>query len=146
MVPDGAALQMGIGRIPDSVLAALKDHSELSVHSEMFSDGVVDLMECGAITGRHKKRQPFQTVGSFCVGTKRMCDYINDNPFVKMMRTTYVNDPAIIKSIDNMHAINTCIEMDLTGQACADSIGHKIHSGVGGANGLYARGLSFNGR
>lgn len=132
LIPDEATLQMGIGRIPDAVLRALDKHRDLAVHSEMFSDGVIDLMENGIITGAKKRAEPFQVVGSFCIGSERLCKYLDDNPAIKLMRTTYVNDPSIIMQIDKMHAINTCVEIDLTGQVCADSVGSRILSGVGG--------------
>jgi acyl-CoA hydrolase len=129
LIPNGATMQMGIGNIPDAVLYALENHEHLAVHSEMFSDGVIDLVERGIIDGSRKKEEPFQMVGSFVVGSKRLCDFINDNPAVKLKRTRYVNDPHIISKINKMHAINSCVEIDLTGQVCSDSIGRKIHSG-----------------
>jgi acyl-CoA hydrolase len=129
LIPNGATMQMGIGNIPDAVLYALENHEQLAVHSEMFSDGVIDLVERGIIDGSRKKEEPFQMVGSFVVGSKRLCDFINDNPAVKLKRTRYVNDPHIISKINKMHAINSCVEIDLTGQVCSDSIGRKIHSG-----------------
>ena len=118
LIPNGATIQLGIGRIPDSVLASLQNHSNLGVHSEMFSDGVMDLMELGCITGANKVREPFQVVGSFAVGSKKLCSFLDDNPAVKMLRTSYVNNPANISRIESMHAVNSCIEIDLTGLSC----------------------------
>ena len=142
LVPDGATLQVGIGRIPDAVLNALRDHKELGVFSEMFSDGVMELVKCGAVTGSRQDRHPYQVIGSFCVGSQDLLDFLDDNPLVKLLRSTYVNNPANIAQIENMHAINTCVEVDLTGQVCSDSIGTRIHSGVGGQND-FMRGASI---
>ena len=132
LVPDGATLQLGIGSIPDATLHALSGHKHLGVHSEMFSDGVLRLLEAGVIDGSLKTDEPFQTVGSFVMGSRRLYDAIDDNPAVKLMRSSRVNDPAVIKTHRAMHAINSCIQLDLTGQVCADSIGTRIYSGVGG--------------
>ena len=132
LVEDGATLQMGIGAIPDAVLAALKDHKNLGVHSEMFSDGIVELVEKGVINGACKARQVGKVVGSFCVGTQRVYDFMNDNPSVEMLEASYVNDTAVIRRHPKVTAINSAIEVDLTGQVCADSIGPRIYSGVGG--------------
>ena len=114
------------------MLAALKDHKELGIHSEMFSDGVVELVEKGVITGEHKARQMGKVVGSFCIGSQRVYDFINDNPSVEMLEASYVNDTAVIRRHPKVTAINSAIEVDLTGQVCADSIGPRIYSGVGG--------------
>lgn len=132
LIPNGATLQMGIGSIPDAVLSALKGHKHLGIHSEMFSDGVVDLVESGAIDGSMKSRESFQIVGSFVVGSKRLVDFIDDNPSVKLLRSSYVNDPHVIREHEKMHAINSLVQIDLTGQVCADSIGTRIWSGIGG--------------
>ncbi|QDU58134.1 acetyl-CoA hydrolase/transferase family protein [Aeoliella mucimassa] len=132
LVEDGATLQLGIGAIPDAVLAALKDHKDLGIHSEMFSDGVVELVEKGVITGACKARQVGKVVGSFCIGSQRVYDFINDNPSVEMLEASYVNDTAVIRRHPKVTAINSAIEVDLTGQVCADSIGTRIYSGVGG--------------
>lgn len=132
LVEDGATLQMGIGAIPDAVLAALRDHKDLGIHSEMFSDGVVDLVETGVINGVCKARQVGKVVGSFCMGSQRLYDFINDNPSVEMLEASYVNDTAVIRRHPKVTAINSAIEVDLTGQICADSIGDQIYSGVGG--------------
>lgn len=132
LVEDGATLQMGIGAIPNAVLAALRDHRDLGVHSEMFSDGVVELVETGVINGACKARQIGKVVGSFCVGSQRLYDFIDDNPSVEMLEASYVNDAANIRRHPKVTAINSAIEVDLTGQVCADSIGDQIYSGVGG--------------
>jgi 4-hydroxybutyrate CoA-transferase len=125
LIPNGATIQMGIGSIPDAVLSALKNHRDLGVHSEMFSDGVVDLVESGAINGSRKSLEPFQIVGSFVVGSQRLIDFVNDNPSVKLLRSSYVNDPHVIRQHEKMHAINSLVQIDLTGQVCADSIGTR---------------------
>jgi 4-hydroxybutyrate CoA-transferase len=132
LIPDGATLQMGIGAIPDAVLRRLRDKQDLGVHSEMFSDGVVDLVECGAITNRRKHVHPGRTVTSFVVGTKRLYDFVHDNPFVEFHPCDRTNDTSIIRKNDNVVAINSALEVDLSGQVCADSIGFRIYSGIGG--------------
>jgi len=132
LVEDGATLQMGIGAIPDAVLAALGSHRNLGVHTEMFSDGVIDLVEKGVITGRCKARHPGRIVASFLVGTRRLYDFVDDNPLVAMVDSAYVNDAAVIRKNPKVTAINSAVEVDLTGQVCADSIGTRQFSGVGG--------------
>ncbi len=132
MIPDGATLQMGIGSIPDSVLANLHNHRDLGVHTELFSDGVVQLVEEGVITGSKKTLHPGKVVAGFLFGSKRLYQFIEDNPIIEMHPTDYVNDPFIIAQHDNMISINSALEVDLTGQVCADSIGPKFYSGVGG--------------
>jgi 4-hydroxybutyrate CoA-transferase len=132
LVEDGATLQLGIGAIPDAVLAALKDHKDLGVHSEMFSDGIVELVEKGVINGKYKTLDAGKVVGSFCIGTQKVYDFIDDNPAVDMLEASYVNDTAVIRRQPKVTAINSAIEVDLTGQVCADSIGPRIYSGVGG--------------
>ncbi len=132
LVEDGATLQMGIGAIPDAVLGALRDHKDLGVHSEMFSDGIVELVETGVINGKFKARQVGKVVGSFCLGSERLYDFIDDNPSVEMLESSYVNDTAVIRRHPKVTAINSAIEVDLTGQVCADSIGTRLYSGVGG--------------
>ena len=129
---DGATLQMGIGAIPDAALAALGDHRDLGIHTEMFSDGVIDLVERGVITGRHKRVHPGTLVASFLVGTRRLYDFVDDNPQVVMLGADYVNDTAVIRRNPKVTAINSAIEVDLTGQVAADSIGTRQFSGVGG--------------
>ena len=132
MVEDGATLQMGIGSIPDAVLRALGGHRGLGVHSEMFSDGLLPLIEKGIVTNEHKTRQRGKTVASFVTGTRKLYDFIDDNAAVELRDCSYVNDTAIIRQQPKMTAINSCIEVDLTGQVVSDSIGEAIYSGVGG--------------
>jgi acyl-CoA hydrolase len=132
LVEDGATLQMGIGAIPDAVLRALKDHRRLGIHTEMFSDGLVDLYERGAVTGEEKRIHPGKIVATFVMGTRRTYDFLDDNPEVAMLDVAYVNDTAVIRRNPKVTAINSAIEVDLTGQVCADSIGTRMYSGVGG--------------
>jgi acyl-CoA hydrolase len=132
LVEDGATLQMGIGAIPDAVLASLTDHRRLGVHTEMFSDGVVDLVERGVITGEEKRVHPGRIVAGFVMGTRRLYDFVHDNPLVSMLDIGYVNDTSVIRRNPKVTAINSAIEIDLTGQVCADSIGAYQYSGVGG--------------
>jgi 4-hydroxybutyrate CoA-transferase len=132
LVEDGATLQMGIGAIPDAVLAALTDHRDLGVHSEMFSDGVIPLVEQGVINGVRKRVHPGKIVASFVSGTRRLYDFVDDNPQVVLLDVAYVNDTAVIRRNPKVTAINSAIEIDLTGQVCADSIGSRQYSGVGG--------------
>lgn len=132
LVPDGATLQMGIGGIPDAVLAALGGHRELGVHTEMFSDGVLRLVRRGVVTGQHKAVHPGKLVAGFAVGSRALYDFLDDNPQVAMLDIGYVNDPNVIRRNPRVVAINSAIEIDLTGQVCADSIGTLMWSGVGG--------------
>lgn len=132
LIEDGATLQMGIGAIPNAVLKALTGHKDLGVHTEMFSDGLIELIESGVVNGRRKKVHPNKVVSSFVMGSRRLYDYIDDNPGVVMLDVGYVNDPAVIRRNPKVVAINSAIEVDLTGQVCADSIGTRIYSGVGG--------------
>ncbi|MBF0586110.1 4-hydroxybutyrate CoA-transferase [Prosthecochloris sp. N3] len=132
IVDDGATLQMGIGAIPDATLAALGGHKDLGIHTEMFSDGVVDLVEKGVITGRYKRTHKEIIVASFLVGSRRLYDFVDDNPLVEMFPSDYVNDTREIRKNPKVTAINSAIEIDMTGQVCADSIGQKHFSGVGG--------------
>jgi len=132
LVPEGATLQMGIGRIPDAVLAALSDHRDLGVHTEMFSDGLLALIESGVVNNRKKSRFENRAVASFAMGTKALYDFVHDNPIVEFHASHMVNDPNEIGKQYRMVAINSAIEIDLTGQVCADSIGERIHSGIGG--------------
>ena len=132
LVEDGATLQMGIGAIPNAVLACLGNHKNLGIHSEMFSDGIIPLVESGVINGSQKARHRNSIVGSFAVGSQKLYDFINDNPMVKMLDFAYVNSVEIIRKNPKVTAINSAIEVDLTGQICADSIGSHIYSGVGG--------------
>jgi acyl-CoA hydrolase len=132
LVEDGATLQLGIGSIPNAVLAALGNHRRLGVHTEMFSDGVIDLVEKGVITGEEKRRQRGKLTATFVLGSKRLYDFINDNPLLRMMEANFTNDTSIIRQNPKVTAINSAIEIDLTGQVCADSIGSRMFSGVGG--------------
>jgi 4-hydroxybutyrate CoA-transferase len=132
LVEDGATLQMGIGAIPDAVLVALDSHKDLGIHSEMFSDGVIDLVERGVVNGRLKRTHPGKVVGGFTMGTRRLYDFVNDNPQIALLDITYVNDTAVIRRNPRVTAINSAIEVDMTGQVCADSIGSYEFSGVGG--------------
>ena len=132
LVGDGATLQMGIGAIPNAVLKALSDHKDLGIHTEMFSDGLIDLVERGVVTGKFKKVHPKKVTASFVLGTRRLYDYIDDNPAFVFLDAAYVNDPGVIARNPKVTAINSAIEVDLTGQVCADSIGGRLFSGVGG--------------
>lgn len=132
LVEDGATLQMGIGAIPDAVLSMLGNHRDLGIHTEMFSDGVPDLVESGVITGIHKKVHPGKLVATFLMGTRRLYDFVDDNPQVMMIEADYVNDTRVIRRNPKVTAINSAIEVDLTGQVVADSIGTRQYSGVGG--------------
>ncbi|MBK8558184.1 MAG: acetyl-CoA hydrolase/transferase family protein [Lewinellaceae bacterium] len=132
LVEDGATLQMGIGSIPNAVLAALGNHKKLGIHTEMFTDGIIDLVEKGVITGEMKHRQRGEITATFLFGTKRLYDFVHDNPMIRMMEASYTNDTAIIRKNQKATAINSAIEIDLTGQVCADSIGKRMYSGVGG--------------
>ena len=132
MIPDGATMQLGIGAIPDAVLKFLYHKKDLGVHSELFSDGVIDLVDAGVLTNARKSLHPGKIVAGFILGTKRLYDWVDDNALIEFHRTEYVNDPFVIAQNERMVAINSAIEVDLTGQVCADSIGPKLYSGVGG--------------
>jgi acetyl-CoA hydrolase len=132
LIPDGATLQMGIGAIPDAVLNFLDNKKDLGIHSEMFSDGVVRLVEQGVINNSCKTLHTGKIVAGFVLGTHSLYEWVNDNPLCEFHRQEYVNDPFIIAQNERMVAINSAIEVDLTGQVCADSIGPKFFSGVGG--------------
>jgi acetyl-CoA hydrolase len=132
LIPDGATLQMGIGAIPDAVLGFLGDKKDLGIHSEMFSDGVVRLVESGVITNARKSLHPGKIVVGFVLGTTTLYSWVHDNPLCEFHRQEYVNDPFVIAQNEKMVAINSALEVDLTGQVCADSIGPKLYSGVGG--------------
>jgi 4-hydroxybutyrate CoA-transferase len=132
LIPDGATLQMGIGAIPDATLRRLTDKHDLGIHTEMFSDGVVDLIEAGVITNRLKVVHPGRTVTSFVNGSARLFDFVHDNPFVEFHPCDRTNDTALIRKNPRVVAINSALEIDLTGQVCADSIGFQIYSGIGG--------------
>ncbi len=132
LIRDGATLQLGIGAIPDAVLQALGDRRDLGVHTEMFSDGVLDLVERGVITGARKALDEGKIVASFVVGSRRLLDFIDDNPMVELRPADYTNNTVIIRQFEHMVAINSAIQVDLTGQVCAESIGTQLYSGVGG--------------
>jgi 4-hydroxybutyrate CoA-transferase len=132
LIQDGATLQIGIGAIPDAVLQALSDRRDLGIHTEMFSDGVVDLVERGVITGVRKAVDRGKLVCSFVVGSRRLLDFIDDNPMVEMREADYTNNTVVIRQLEHMVAINSAVEVDLTGQVCAESIGPQVISGVGG--------------
>ncbi len=132
LIEDGSTLQMGIGAIPNGVLAALTGHRHLGVHTEMFSDGLLDLIEKGVVDNEAKSYHKGKTVTSFVMGTRRLYDFVHDNPMIEMHPVSFTNDPDIIARNDQMVAINSAIEVDLTGQVCADSIGHQLYSGIGG--------------
>lgn len=132
LVEDGATLQMGIGSIPDAVLAALGHHRDLGVHTEMFADGLLPLVQRGVINGRRKAVHPGKVVAGFVVGSRAAYDFLDDNPQVAMLDIGYVNDPNVIRRNPKVVAINSAIEVDFTGQVCADSIGTRMWSGVGG--------------
>ena len=132
MIEDGSTLQMGIGAIPDSVMKYLKDHKDLGIHTEMFSDGIVELVEEGIINGEQKTLHPGKIIAGFVLGTKKSFDFIDNNPIFEFHPQEYVNDPFVISKNNKMVAINAAIEIDLTGQVCSDSIGTKFYSGIGG--------------
>jgi acyl-CoA hydrolase len=132
LVPDGACLQMGIGAIPAATALFLRDKRNLGVHTEMFTDVVVDLVECGAITGALKEQNRGKIVANFMMGTPRLYAFVDDNPMVEMRPADYTNDTHRIRQFRRMTAINSAIEVDLSGQVCADSIGARLYSGVGG--------------
>ena len=132
LIEDGSTLQMGIGGIPDAVLSSLHNHKDLGIHTEMFSDGIIPLVEKGIITNRFKKKHRYKIVTSFAIGTKKLYDFIDDNPEVVFLEIDYVNDATIIRKNPKVVSINSAIEIDITGQVCADSIGTYQFSGVGG--------------
>jgi len=132
LVEDGSTLQLGIGAIPDAILGALGNHKDLGVHTEMCSNGIIELVERGAITNAHKKKHRGKVATAFAVGTRRLYDLVNDNPFFAFLDAQYVNDGKVIRENPRVVAVNSAIEVDLTGQVCADSIGTYQYSGVGG--------------
>lgn len=143
LIDDKSTLQMGIGSIPNAVLSRLTNHKNLGLHTEMFSDGVIDLILNDVINGNFKAVNPGRALATFLVGSKRLYDYVDDNPFTEMRTSDYVNDASIIKKNPKTVAINSAIEVDVTGQVCADSIGAKMYSGVGGQMD-YIRGASLS--
>jgi 4-hydroxybutyrate CoA-transferase len=132
LIPDGATMQMGIGAIPDAVLKYLYNKKDLGIHSELFSDGVIDLVDAGVMTNARKTLHTGKIVAGFIIGSRRLYNWVDDNPLIELHPTEYVNDPYVIAQNDRMVAMNSAIEVDLTGQVCADSIGPKLYSGVGG--------------
>lgn len=132
LINDGDCLQLGIGSLPDAVLLFLKHKKDLGIHSEMFSDGVVELFEAGVINNKRKTLHRNKMVATFLIGTQRLYDFVNNNPCVEMHPSTYVNDPAVIAKNDNLVSVNSCVEIDLMGQVCADMVGTTQISGVGG--------------
>jgi 4-hydroxybutyrate CoA-transferase len=132
LIPDGATMQLGIGAIPDAVLKYLHNKKDLGVHSELFSNGVIDLVNEGVLTNARKTLHQGKIIAGFMLGTQELYDWADDNPLIELHRTEYVNDPYVIAQNERMVAINSAIEVDLTGQVCADSIGPKLYSGVGG--------------
>jgi 4-hydroxybutyrate CoA-transferase len=131
-IPDGATLQTGIGCIPDTVLRFLQDKKDLAVHTELVSDGIIDLVDRGVINGARKTIHQGKIIAGFILGTRRLYEWANDFPMIELHRTEYVNNPFVVAQNVRMVAINSAIEVDLTGQVCADSIGPKMYSGVGG--------------
>jgi acyl-CoA hydrolase len=132
LVEDGSTLQMGIGSIPNAVLSCLGNHKDLGIHSEMFSDGILPLVKSGVINGSKKQKHVRDIIGTFAIGTRELYDFMDDNPMVQMLDAAYVNSVEVIRKNPKVTAINSAIEVDLSGQVCADSIGKKIYSGVGG--------------
>lgn len=132
LIDDGSVLQTGIGGIPDAVLPLLMDRKDLGIHSELVADGVIPLIESGVITGARKNFKPRKIIVGFVLGTKKMFDFVDNNPIFEFHPTAYVNDPSLIARNDRMVAINSCLQVDLTGQVCSDSIGNQFYSGIGG--------------
>ncbi|VAV82681.1 4-hydroxybutyrate coenzyme A transferase, partial [hydrothermal vent metagenome] len=132
LIEDRSTLQMGIGTIPNAVLSRLTNHKDLGLHTEMFSDGVIDLILKDVINGNYKGVNKGRALATFLMGSQRLYDYVDDNPFIEMRESDYVNDVSIIKQNPKMVSINSAVEVDVTGQVCADSMGTKLYSGVGG--------------
>jgi len=146
LIPDHATMQMGIGAIPDAVLEFLYDKKHLGIHTELFSDGVIDLVEAGVLTNAKKTLHPGKIIAGFILGSKRLYKWVHNNPLIEFLRTEYVNDPFVIAQNERMVAVNSAIEVDLTGQVCADSIGTRLYSGVGGQlDFIYGASLSKGG-
>lgn len=147
IIDDRANLQMGVGTIPDAVLKCLNNHKDLGIHTEMLSDGVIDLMQNGVVNNQYKTIHRHKTVTSFCMGTKRLYDFVNDNSSFVFLDVDYTNDPRVIRRNPNMVAINSAVEIDLTGQVCSDSIGTYHYSGIGGqVDFMRGAALSENGK
>lgn len=132
VIEDGDTLQIGVGGVPDAVLGDLKDHKDLGVHSEIISDSLIPLIECGAITGARKTLHPYKVVVGFGLGTRRLYEFVDENPMFEFRPNSYVNDPFVIAQNDHMVAINSAVQIDLTGQVCSDSVGQRFYSGFGG--------------
>jgi len=132
LVEDGATLQLGIGGIPDAILASLHDRRDLGIHTEMISDGILDMVEAGIVTGARKSLHKGKVVGTFVLGSRRLYTYLDNNPMFELHPCDYTNNPSVIASNDSMVAVNSALEVDLTGQVCADSLGTRIYSGFGG--------------
>ncbi len=132
LIPDGATLQLGIGGIPNAVLHYLKDKKDLGIHSELFSDGLIELVESGVVNGSKKSIHPGKIIAGFIIGSHKLYEWVNHNDMIELYKTEYVNDPFVIAKNDNMVAINSAMEVDFTGQVCADSIGTYLFSGIGG--------------
>lgn len=147
LIEDGATLQMGIGAIPNAVLAQLGNHKNLGIHTEMFADGVLPLVEKGVINGANKVIDKGKMVSTFLMGSQECYDFIDDNPMVAMMDVGYTNDPFVIAKNPKVTAINSALQVDITGQVCADSLGTKFYSGVGGQiDFIYGASLSQGGK
>ncbi len=132
LIEDGSTIEVGIGAIPQAILEFLKDKRDLGIHTEMFTDQLVDLIESGVVSGSKKIHERGKVVASFIMGTQKLYDFVNDNPMIELHPSEYVNDPFVISGHPRMVAINVALEVDLTGQVCADSLGHKFYSGIGG--------------
>jgi len=132
MIPDGATLQLGVGGLPNAVAGRLAGHRDLGIHTELFSDGLIELVRSGVVNGERKSLHPGKVIAGFCLGTRALFDFINDNPIFEFHRTAYTNDPFVIAQNQRMVAINSAIEVDLTGQVCSDSFGATPYSGIGG--------------
>jgi acetyl-CoA hydrolase len=132
LIPDGATLQLGIGAIPNAVLRSLHNKRHLGIHSELYSDGIIDLVEAGVIDGEAKSIHRGKLVAGFMLGTRRLFDWVHNNAMVELHPTEYVNDPFVIAQHRQMVAINSALQVDLTGQVCADSLGSQLYSGAGG--------------
>lgn len=147
LIEDGATLQLGIGALPDAVLLSLKDKKDLGIHSEMFSDGVMELVKAGVVTGQKKNLHPGKIVGTFLMGSRALYDFVDDNPEVFMACATYTNDPYIVAKNDNLVSVNSCVQVDLMGQVSAESVGPRQISGVGGqVDFIRGANMSKNGR
>ena len=142
-VPDRATIQAGIGSIPNAVLASLRDHRDLGIHTELMSDGMIDLIESGAVTGVHKRRNPNRSVTTFALGTRRLYDFLHENPAIEFLPVDFVNDPRVVSQNPLVVSINATTEVDLLGQAASETIGGRYYSGSGG-QADFARGAMFS--